>query len=228
MPFQESPAQRDVEIKIGTEGIKVTGMDAKPADPAVAALQAQVGLLQQRVERLKDERSSLVSEADDASNRETQAAVRERLQTVQGQLSEAETGLKNAEDRLAALGVGPQPAYTAETAPPPAFPDRPDIPDNVLAISIVSVLFVGMPIAIGLSRWLWRRASPPPAIPALPATEVQRLVRLEQSVDAIAIELERISEGQRFVTKLLSEPRALAGGAAEPVRVPQGDAVERK
>jgi hypothetical protein len=28
---------------------------------------------------------------------------------------------------------------------------------------------------------------------------------LEASVDAIAIEIERISEGQRFVTKLLSE-----------------------
>lgn len=33
----------------------------------------------------------------------------------------------------------------------------------------------------------------------------ERLARIEQSLDAIAVEVERISEGQRFTTKLLSE-----------------------
>lgn len=33
----------------------------------------------------------------------------------------------------------------------------------------------------------------------------ERLARIEQAVDAIAVEVERISEGQRFTTKLLSE-----------------------
>jgi hypothetical protein len=32
-----------------------------------------------------------------------------------------------------------------------------------------------------------------------------RLERIEQAVDAIALEMERIGEGQRFVTKLLAE-----------------------
>ena len=32
-----------------------------------------------------------------------------------------------------------------------------------------------------------------------------RLARLEQAVDAIALEVERISEGQRYTTKMLSE-----------------------
>ena len=32
-----------------------------------------------------------------------------------------------------------------------------------------------------------------------------RMERLEHAVDAIALEIERISEGQRFTTKLLSE-----------------------
>ena len=32
-----------------------------------------------------------------------------------------------------------------------------------------------------------------------------RLERLEHAIDSIAIEIERISEGQRFTTKLLSE-----------------------
>jgi hypothetical protein len=33
-----------------------------------------------------------------------------------------------------------------------------------------------------------------------------RLARLETAIDAIAVEMERIGEGQRFVTKLLAEP----------------------
>ena len=33
----------------------------------------------------------------------------------------------------------------------------------------------------------------------------QRLERIEQAVDTIALEMERMGEGQRFVTKLLSE-----------------------
>jgi parvulin-like peptidyl-prolyl isomerase len=36
------------------------------------------------------------------------------------------------------------------------------------------------------------------------ATEA-RLERIEQAVDSIALEIERISEGQRFTTKLLNE-----------------------
>jgi len=46
--------------------------------------------------------------------------------------------------------------------------------------------------------------------------------RLEQAVDAIAIEIERVSEGQRYVTRLLTEGSAPAlpvgQRAAEPVR----------
>ena len=37
---------------------------------------------------------------------------------------------------------------------------------------------------------------------------VARLTRVEQIVESTAIEIERISEGQRFTTKLLSEKKA--------------------
>ena len=37
-----------------------------------------------------------------------------------------------------------------------------------------------------------------------------KLEQLQQSVDSIAIEVERISEGQRFTTKLLSEQARVA------------------
>ncbi|MEO6447531.1 MAG: hypothetical protein ABIZ91_06970 [Gemmatimonadaceae bacterium] len=41
-----------------------------------------------------------------------------------------------------------------------------------------------------------------------------RLDRLEQAIEAIAVEVERISEGQRFTTRLLSE-RAEGSGRGE-------------
>jgi hypothetical protein len=46
-----------------------------------------------------------------------------------------------------------------------------------------------------------------PANAATPALEdiAQRLGRIEQAVDATAVEVERISEAQRFTTKLLVE-----------------------
>jgi hypothetical protein len=43
--------------------------------------------------------------------------------------------------------------------------------------------------------------------PRIPNEVAGRLERIEQAVEAVAIEVERISEGQRFTTKLLSEGR---------------------
>jgi hypothetical protein len=41
---------------------------------------------------------------------------------------------------------------------------------------------------------------------ALRETQAEILKRVEQTVDASAIELERIGEGQRFLTKVLADP----------------------
>jgi len=48
----------------------------------------------------------------------------------------------------------------------------------------------------------------------------QRLTEMQQSVDAVAVEVERISEGQRFTTKLLAERGIAAGDAVNAVRDP--------
>jgi len=51
-----------------------------------------------------------------------------------------------------------------------------------------------------------------------PTLTEARLARIEQAVDAIALEVERISEGQRFTTKLLSkQARSLPKPAQRPV-----------
>ncbi len=52
------------------------------------------------------------------------------------------------------------------------------------------------------------------ANPSISNLSDARIERMEQAIDAIAIEIERISENQRFTTRLLSErgERAISGG----------------
>ncbi len=65
------------------------------------------------------------------------------------------------------------------------------------------VMTVGALAAIGISaRVILLRAQRSSQRPPI---DENRLQHLEQAVDAIAVEVERISEGQRYTTKLLSE-----------------------
>ena len=100
---------------------------------------------------------------------------------------------------------------------------------EVTAIMIVFTIFVLSPIAISMSRYLWKRGSRPTA-PTSSRESDLRMERVEQSVDAIAVEIERISEGQRFVTQLLSKPAPNALGVgqapAEPICIAVGEPVK--
>jgi hypothetical protein len=78
--------------------------------------------------------------------------------------------------------------------------DSPFIVPVVLFISI-AVTVVGLPIA----RAIARRMDKDTVTPKVPPEVIQRLERMEQAIDSIAVEVERISEGQRFTTKLLAE-----------------------
>jgi hypothetical protein len=64
---------------------------------------------------------------------------------------------------------------------------------------------------------------------APPGELADRLTQLEQSLDAVAVEIERVGEGQRFMTSRLVDDgimRPAGEGAAEPVevRASKGDA----
>ncbi len=56
---------------------------------------------------------------------------------------------------------------------------------------------------ITLARMLLNRRSPAPSANVEPVMD--RLLRIEQTLDAVAIEVERISEAQRFATRLLAD-----------------------
>ena len=76
-----------------------------------------------------------------------------------------------------------------------------DIVAIVGIFMVIPLCVIGLPIA----RAYARRIESPPGMPAVPAEVQARLERMEQAIDSIAIEVERISEGQRFTTRLLSE-----------------------
>jgi hypothetical protein len=66
---------------------------------------------------------------------------------------------------------------------------------------MISIVAVGMPLA----RAYARRMESGAGRPTIPSDVTARLERMEQAIDSIAIEIERISEGQRFTTKLLAD-----------------------
>lgn len=86
--------------------------------------------------------------------------------------------------------------------------------DNVMVISNVFIIFVLAPMALAAARMMWKRGNRIPVTPGS-AENARKLDQLQQAVDTIAIEVERVSEGQRFVTRLLSEtpPVAIAAVA---------------
>ena len=134
--------------------------------------------------------------------------IRLRIQQLDQRILRLEGDLEKTSRELALAEA--QEEASGETFTTVGSPDNPFglASGQVTAISIVFILFVLFPVAIALARLLFRRANRPAPPPALPTESAQRLERLEQGMDAVAIEVERISEGQRFVTKLLTETRA--------------------
>lgn len=71
----------------------------------------------------------------------------------------------------------------------------------IIFVSSIPIIAIGLPIARAYAARLGRT----PVAPAVPLEVAARLERMEQAIDSIAVEVERISEGQRFTTKLLAE-----------------------
>ena len=65
------------------------------------------------------------------------------------------------------------------------------------------VIILGIPLVVVHARKIWKRDSAANA--SVSSSTDHRLERIEQAIDAMAVEVERIAEGQRFVTKVLSD-----------------------
>ena len=98
-------------------------------------------------------------------------------------------------------------------------PSRPESPIPPEAENIAfgffimfAAIVIGYPLMRAIAKRI-ERGTPQPA--QIPNDLRQQLQQLSASVDAIAIEVERISEGQRYTTKLLSD-RAREGTVLTP------------
>lgn len=95
----------------------------------------------------------------------------------------------------------------------------PSIIVPLAAMLTAIILAIGLPMA----RAMIRRSDAESKQPRIPGEVAQRLERMEQALEAVAIEVERISEGQRFTTKLLSE----VAGHGESNRLSPGKPADR-
>lgn len=163
---------------------------------AIDVLQAQIAAEKATIDKLTGQLVPGLSDArEEAINSQLEDA-RDRLQSLQGQLNRA-------------LGVPEEAHETAQREfnfdPSNAVPPE-VIPILGIVFGSLIVIVLGFPIVRVWARRAERKMQGPPA-PAVDPSP--RLDRIEQAIEAVAIEVERISEGQRFTTKLMSEMRGL-------------------
>jgi hypothetical protein len=77
----------------------------------------------------------------------------------------------------------------------------------------VVIMVLGFPVVRLITKWLEPRPVPPRELSNISG----RLEKIEAAVDAIAVEVERISESQRFTARLQSEQQARLPGPTGPV-----------
>lgn len=189
------PVTGEPTITLGPDGRAIVGGPMSRSE--IEALRDQRGELSDQLVSAANRREELAKELQTATG-VNKAGLEGRIQLLDARILYLEAEIARTGSVLAnslALSPGGNPDLP--------FPRmRPDL----TAISIVFTIFVMAPIALAMARLLWKRASSPKSTgPSFERENHERLQRLEAAVDSIAIEMERVSEGQRFVTKLLAE-----------------------
>jgi hypothetical protein len=212
-------------------------------DMDVGALRGQINELQIQLTGLQAQWQGLYSQLNVMlKNNPARPGVQQEWADVGVRIAQIKGEIAYHEARIALKqGV---PGGTTTTPPP--FPSGRSLDPNV-AFPAAAVLFMvlGLPVSIAWARRLLR-GKPQPA--PLPPDYASRLENIEQAIDTVAIEVERISEGQRFVTKILVDrsgrdvaapsnadapsaspaPKALGAGPIEPISVPQRERVHQR
>jgi hypothetical protein len=198
------------------------------ADPQVprtpdelAALVNKRSELKNQLESITDRREELadqLSETDPAARPGLQA----RIQVLDERAAALEREILQADDAIAAAvaaGVGEGPREEVVEVAPPFSEDV--VPREVLTNALLAEALAFLLVGIFMYRSLMRRARErfSRGTPA----DSARLDQLQNAVDAIAVEVERISEGQRYVTKALGEGFQAVGSASagEKVGIPR-------
>lgn len=143
----------------------------------------------------------------EVSREQLKQQIREQVRQATSDARQAATEAQRATREAQGLQVPPP--VGVPTIAVRGMPWEADIPPRVKDVSIAffvmfAAIIIGLPIMRAIGKRIERGAPVPAQIPAETQAQIQHLM---QSVDAIAIEVERISEGQRFATKMLSEKK---------------------
>ncbi len=200
------------------------GTPAAPATSAqmLEASRAVVRELRNQLERAEDQRQEIQRAMnEDGISAADRTGLEARLKDTDARIVSLDQQIAAADARVAQAAAVPG----ATTPPPRPIVQRTGPPEEAWVLGGMFIFFVMMPVAVAYARRIWKRGTV--STVEMPAELSDRLNRLEQAVDAVAVELERVGEGQRYVTKVFSEQqRALGAGAAQPLEVRQREGVQ--
>ena len=174
--------------------------------PVVPMTRDQVRAFDRRGELLSDQlqsaqgrRKDLIRELSSTTSPAVKAGIEERIRFLDERLLSLEQEIAENSAQKASLAANLRTTSTSESAP---APNQRDDSGGFFGSWYGIVLVIA--VTITASRYFGRGAAPRRAAAPSPETEA-RMQQMEQAIDAVAIEIERVSEGQRFVTKLLRE-----------------------
>ncbi len=176
-----------------------TPAPASGANPnaVLTGYRAQLRELRNQYEMLERSRRELVGQLRQGTVSDgDRTGIEGRLAVVDQQLAAKQIAIAEAEARVAVAAAVP-----GANIDPPRRPERIS-PADVLEMSAVIFTILAIPIVLAWSRRIWRRNA---VTVSLTPELAERMQSLERSMDAVAVEVERIGEGQRFVTRLLGE-----------------------
>lgn len=199
----------------------VAGSQAPTANQMYEAARAHRRELVNQLERIEEQRSDLRQALTEGRPEADRVGIEARLKEVDARILSLDKEIAVADQRVAEAAAVPR----ATESPPRPFVPRQGPPEEAWVLGGFFIVCVLMPMSIAYARRIWRRGNTTPA--TMPAELGDRLNRLEQAVDAVAVELERVGEGQRYMTRAFSEGRALGAGAAEPIEVRQREAARQ-
>ena len=193
------PGSEAITIGAGPTGSDAITIPVPRTARDIEALKARRDELSNQLNSVDGRRSKLMSQLQKTRDPTAIQGLEARLSLLDARQLQLESDIQQTGQQLTSPAAG----MIASTSAPPIFAGLGQ--KQVMTLSVLSILFIFFPLAVGAARAAWKRSSRPGPPPAVFTETAQRLERLEASVDAIAIEIERVSEGQRFVTKLLSE-----------------------
>ena len=124
---------------------------------------------------------------------------------LEDRLTDIDARIKSVDQQLAANASQLAQAAAVPGAvveqPPPQPREGP--PEEAWVLGGIFLIVAVFPLSIALARRIWRRSAA--AVASLPRDIADRLQRMEHAIEATAVEVERIGEGQRFITRLFTE-----------------------